>query len=283
MLEASGTTPGTSPILDLFAGSGAAGIEALSRGAPRAVFVEHDGRAAGVIAREPPTHRPRRARPRRPARRAVAVLRRGAGRRRRRGALRASSCSTRRTSRRPTCATRASSTLGDADARAGWTTMRCVVAKHFWRDRPPDAAGHARARARPALRRDRADRVSSRRADAAAGAGADERWPSTRELRPDHARPPRRHRRAARVFERLVVGGPRRTPASRPRSPPTTRARDHPRRDRRGAAADGAGARRGHDLRRPDGGVRPPRSGPASSSAACARSATSRASSRWPT
>jgi len=37
-------------ILDLFAGSGAGGIEALSRGAARAVFVERDGTAARVIA-----------------------------------------------------------------------------------------------------------------------------------------------------------------------------------------------------------------------------------------
>lgn len=35
--------------LDLFAGSGAAGIEALSRGAARAVFVERDPRAIGAI------------------------------------------------------------------------------------------------------------------------------------------------------------------------------------------------------------------------------------------
>ncbi len=37
-------------VLDLFAGSGAAGIEALSRGAALAVFVERDRTAAGVIA-----------------------------------------------------------------------------------------------------------------------------------------------------------------------------------------------------------------------------------------
>jgi 16S rRNA (guanine966-N2)-methyltransferase len=37
-------------VLDLFAGSGAAGIEALSRGAARAVFVERDARACSVIA-----------------------------------------------------------------------------------------------------------------------------------------------------------------------------------------------------------------------------------------
>ena len=37
-------------VLDLFAGSGAGGIEALSRGAARAVFVERDGGAARVVA-----------------------------------------------------------------------------------------------------------------------------------------------------------------------------------------------------------------------------------------
>ena len=37
-------------VLDLFAGSGAAGIEALSRGAAGAVFVERDGRASRTIA-----------------------------------------------------------------------------------------------------------------------------------------------------------------------------------------------------------------------------------------
>jgi 16S rRNA (guanine(966)-N(2))-methyltransferase RsmD len=36
-------------VLDLFAGSGALGIEALSRGAARTVFVERDGRAADVL------------------------------------------------------------------------------------------------------------------------------------------------------------------------------------------------------------------------------------------
>jgi 16S rRNA (guanine966-N2)-methyltransferase len=46
-LEASGALTG--PFLDLFAGSGAAGIEALSRGAPSATFVERDGHACSVI------------------------------------------------------------------------------------------------------------------------------------------------------------------------------------------------------------------------------------------
>ena len=36
-------------VLDLYAGSGALGIEALSRGAERAVFVERDARAAAVL------------------------------------------------------------------------------------------------------------------------------------------------------------------------------------------------------------------------------------------
>jgi 16S rRNA (guanine(966)-N(2))-methyltransferase RsmD len=39
-----------SRFLDLFAGSGAAGIEALSRGAATATFVDHDARAVRVIA-----------------------------------------------------------------------------------------------------------------------------------------------------------------------------------------------------------------------------------------
>jgi 16S rRNA (guanine966-N2)-methyltransferase len=36
-------------VLDLYAGSGAVGLEALSRGADRVLLVESDGRAAGVI------------------------------------------------------------------------------------------------------------------------------------------------------------------------------------------------------------------------------------------
>ena len=38
-------------VLDLYAGSGALGLEALSRGAARALFVEADARAAAVIER----------------------------------------------------------------------------------------------------------------------------------------------------------------------------------------------------------------------------------------
>jgi 16S rRNA (guanine966-N2)-methyltransferase len=46
-LEAAGVLNGT--FLDLFAGSGAAGIEALSRGATSATFIERDGKACAVI------------------------------------------------------------------------------------------------------------------------------------------------------------------------------------------------------------------------------------------
>ena len=49
ILEARGEDGWPVAFLDLFAGSGAAGIEALSRGAPRAAFVERDERAVRVI------------------------------------------------------------------------------------------------------------------------------------------------------------------------------------------------------------------------------------------
>ncbi len=51
MLESDPDQPLAGPFLDLYAGSGAAGIEALSRGAPSAVLVEHDAGAARVIGR----------------------------------------------------------------------------------------------------------------------------------------------------------------------------------------------------------------------------------------
>jgi len=49
ILEAASLGPWPVAFLDLYAGSGAAGIEALSRGAALAVFVERDPRAAAVI------------------------------------------------------------------------------------------------------------------------------------------------------------------------------------------------------------------------------------------
>ncbi len=47
-LDARGAVAG-SRVLDLYAGSGALGLEALSRGAAAAVLVESDGRAASVV------------------------------------------------------------------------------------------------------------------------------------------------------------------------------------------------------------------------------------------
>ena len=46
-LDASGALDG--PFLDLFAGSGAGGVEALSRGAPSATFIEREGKACHTI------------------------------------------------------------------------------------------------------------------------------------------------------------------------------------------------------------------------------------------
>jgi 16S rRNA (guanine966-N2)-methyltransferase len=47
-LDSLGVVEGAA-VLDLFAGSGALGIEALSRGAARATFVDHDARALAVV------------------------------------------------------------------------------------------------------------------------------------------------------------------------------------------------------------------------------------------
>ncbi len=49
VLQAGTLNPWPTPFLDLYAGSGAAVIEALSRDAPSAVFVERDGGATAVI------------------------------------------------------------------------------------------------------------------------------------------------------------------------------------------------------------------------------------------
>jgi len=46
-----GPPPAAACTLDLYAGSGALGIEALSRGAARAVFVEHDAAACRTLAK----------------------------------------------------------------------------------------------------------------------------------------------------------------------------------------------------------------------------------------
>lgn len=51
LLEARGVVWGATRVLDLFAGSGSLGFEAVSRGAPEAVFVEKDAKAAACLSK----------------------------------------------------------------------------------------------------------------------------------------------------------------------------------------------------------------------------------------
>jgi 16S rRNA (guanine(966)-N(2))-methyltransferase RsmD len=130
-LEADGSLVG--PFLDLFAGTGAAGIEALSRGAERATFVEHDGGNCALIGAN--LRRTGLANGHVVRADALTFLRNGlpAG-----GA--------------PYRATLLDPPYGDpilvraiellADASRGWLARDAVVvAKHFWRDQPPAAVG----------------------------------------------------------------------------------------------------------------------------------------------
>jgi 16S rRNA (guanine(966)-N(2))-methyltransferase RsmD len=121
-------------VLDLFAGSGAAGIEALSRGAASAVFVEKDAGAASVIeanlratSLSGPAARVVRAD-------AVAWL----------GRASAENAPFDLVIADPPYAetdllVRTLEALGAADAPL--VSGARVVAKHFWRDRPPDRIG----------------------------------------------------------------------------------------------------------------------------------------------
>lgn len=144
VLVAEGVVGEESSFLDLFAGSGAAGIEALSRGAEIAVFVERDARAAAVIesnlARSGLTggHVVR-----------ADVLRFLAG------------PASDQPPARDTPGVPFAAALIDppyeepllapalerlGDRRAGWLSEDAiVVAKHFWRDAPPPAAGRLAA------------------------------------------------------------------------------------------------------------------------------------------
>lgn len=131
-LEAAGALRG--PFFDLFAGSGAAGIEALSRGAVSATFVESDGRACAVIATnvrrahfEQRAHvvradvlgHLREAAPDERSRYAAVVVDPPYG---------------------DVVIERTLELLGDADSR--WLADdTVVVAKHFWRDAAPERAG----------------------------------------------------------------------------------------------------------------------------------------------
>ena len=132
-LEASGALRGA--FLDLFAGSGAAGIEALSRAAPSATFVEKEGKACHVIGEnlrrahvEANGHVVRAD--------VVSYLSGGVPE-----------------ARSPFKTVVVDPPYGDiilertlellADESRNWLTAdTTVVAKHFWRDTPPDNVGN---------------------------------------------------------------------------------------------------------------------------------------------
>ncbi len=130
-LDAEGALDG--PFLDLFAGTGAAGIEALSRGAARATFVEHDGGNCALIGAN--------------LRRAHLVNGHVV-----RADVLAFLHNRRATADEPySCALldppygepillRALELLGDA-ARDWLAPTAIVAAKHFWRDEPPPLVG----------------------------------------------------------------------------------------------------------------------------------------------
>jgi 16S rRNA (guanine966-N2)-methyltransferase len=122
------------PFLDLFAGSGAAGIEALSRGAPSAVFVERDPGAARVI--EENLRRARTDGGRIVRHDAIAVL--SAGRAGLGGPFVAALVDP------PYADTDALASALDrlGDPALAWLAEDAVVvAKHFWRDDPPERVG----------------------------------------------------------------------------------------------------------------------------------------------
>jgi 16S rRNA (guanine966-N2)-methyltransferase len=129
------------PMLDPFAGSGAAAIEALSRGAPSALLIESDARAAAA-ARANLRLAGVEGRARIVQRDAVAVLRAGASSLTDGGAP-FGVVVLDPPYDRPDLIVASLASLGDA--ALGWLdAAACVVAKHFWRDRPPDGAGDLR-------------------------------------------------------------------------------------------------------------------------------------------
>jgi 16S rRNA (guanine966-N2)-methyltransferase len=121
-------------VLDLFAGSGAAGIEALSRAAASAVFVEKDPGAARVI--EANLRATSLAGPMAQVVRADAVSWLG---RQSAGASPFDLVIVDPPYAETEVLTRTLTALGAADAPLASDAR--VVAKHFWRDRPPDRIG----------------------------------------------------------------------------------------------------------------------------------------------
>lgn len=139
-LEATLDDPWSGDLLDLFAGSGAGGIEALSRGAARAVLVDDDAHAARTIAEN--LRRTRCA--------GGIVVRRDAIRFLEAGSDAAGDghgpfaiVLADPPYAQPALLVAALERLGDA--RLGWLRDDAVVvAKHFWRDQPPEQAGRLR-------------------------------------------------------------------------------------------------------------------------------------------
>lgn len=119
-------------VLDLFAGSGAAGIEALSRGAVRATFVDRDGGAVRVLAAN-----------------LRAVRLEGAGRVIHRDAITWLSDPAGAAADGPFDVVVVDPPYADMDALVRALELvgphlapdGVVVAKHFWRDRPPAMIG----------------------------------------------------------------------------------------------------------------------------------------------
>jgi 16S rRNA (guanine966-N2)-methyltransferase len=136
-LESEGVLGPDDAFLDLFAGSGAAGIEALSRGARRAVFVERDPPTCAVI--EANLRRaglPMGAVVRADVLRFLETAPDACG-----GPF--SACVADPPYAQPLLAPTLDR-LGDAGR--GWLTAGAiVVTKHFWRDSPPPAAGELSA------------------------------------------------------------------------------------------------------------------------------------------
>ena len=171
-------------VLDLFAGSGAGGIEALSRGAARAVFVDEDGGAARVIADNL---------------RRTGLAGRAAVVRREAGAWLADAAGAAVAG--PFDIVLVDPPYADTDALvhalellgAHVSEEGVVIAKHFWRDAPPARSGLlASVRVR---RFGETALTFYRRADAAPerrrrGRGEDRGL--SRLLRPHHLRSPRR-------------------------------------------------------------------------------------------
>ena len=137
MLASMDPDPWSASVLDLYAGSGALGIEALSRGAPRAVLVEHDARAVAAIERN--LERTSLAARARVVRRDVAAfLADPAGLQPEApfGLVFADP-----PYERTAELARTIGSLGDHDA--GWLAPGAlVVAKHFWKAAPPAHVGH---------------------------------------------------------------------------------------------------------------------------------------------